>query len=275
MSINKNKWELVWADDFSGTEIDKSKWCYDIGNGYMDNHERGWVAGWGNDELQFYTDGSKNSFIRNGNLVLRAVKETYKGDVNHTIKKFNYTSTRIKTSGLFSKKYGRFEFRVKFPIGKGIWPAIWLMPQNNVYGAWAASGEIDIAEAKGSNPYSVAGTITYGNVWPSMKLSKEIYNFPDDGKISDYHVYVFEWEPGELRWYVDGNLYFTENLWHTIGIGKADYYTYPAPFDQEFYILLNIAVGGHFDGNPDDTTVFPQEMMVDYVKVYEKKGKYS
>ncbi|MBN2531457.1 MAG: family 16 glycosylhydrolase [Spirochaetales bacterium] len=249
-------WTLIWSDEFKRDEIDRLKWTFDIGNGFWFHDE--WVSGWGNEELEYYTDRGENAFIENGMLVIRAVKESYEG--------CSYTSARLKTEGLFGKLYGKFEFRARFPAGKGFWPAIWMEPEIHQYGSWAASGEIDIVEGRGSNPSEVSSAIHFGAEWPDNKHTGETYLFPEGESASDFHIYTLEWEPGELRFYVDGNNYATLNRWYT----RRG--TYPAPFNKKFYIKINLAVGGHFDGNPTEATVFPGLMHIDYVRVYELTG---
>lgn len=256
----KDPWSLVWSDEFNGTELDRSKWTFDLGNGHAVGN-----PGWGNNELEYYTDRSENVKVDSGNLVITAKKETYEG--------YAYTSARIKTKGLFSKKYGKFEIRAKAPTGQGLWPAIWMMPEDDVYGIWAASGELDIMEAWGSKPHKVAGTIHYGAQWPGEASSGKEYEFPNGGTIADYHTYAIEWEPGEIRWYVDGQLSSTKNDWYSRSTGKTQDNAYPAPFDQKFHLLMNLAVGGNFDGDPADTSIFPKSMLVDYVRVYELTGR--
>lgn len=268
------EWKLVWSDEFDGTAIDKTKWDFDIGNGN--------IPGWGNNELEYYTDRAENAFVKDGMLHIVAVKEAFKN--------FKYTSARLKTrkadkGPLFNKLYGKYEFRAKISTGKGIWPAIWLLPQDEKFGGWAASGEIDILEARGQEPNKVLGTLHYGSGWPANTHTGKDFIFPDKGSIADFHVYALEWEPGEMRWYVDGSLYQTQNFWWSSSKrgGKggtkpesdADLNPWPAPFDQTFYIILNVAVGGNFLGNPDPKTEFPAEMVVDYVRVYDKAGGYG
>ncbi|MEK5449735.1 carbohydrate binding domain-containing protein [Paenibacillus sp. FSL R7-0331] len=253
-------WTMVWSDEFNDGSIDPEKWTYDLGDGTAVGN-----PGWGNNELEWYTDDEKNVKEADGNLVITAHKESVNGK--------EYTSSRIKTKGLFSKKYGKFEIRAKAPTGKGLWPAIWMLPENYEYGNWAASGEIDIMEGWGSRPDTVAGTIHYGGFWPDNVYSGKEYVFPDNGTIADYHTYSLEWEPGELRWYVDGVLFQTKNDWYSISVGQPANNAYPAPFNQEFHLLMNLAVGGNFDGNPTPETVFPQSMSVDYVRVYELTGR--
>jgi beta-glucanase (GH16 family) len=278
------EWKLVWSDEFAGQDIDKTKWGFDTSNGFFNYDANTWISGWGNNELQYYTDHADNAFIKDGMLHIRAVKESYSG--------CGYTSARMKTqkkdgSPLFNQKYGRFEFRAKLPTGKGIWPAIWMMPQDNKYGGWAASGEIDIVEARGQEPTKVLGTLHFGSRWPKNTLSEKNYVLPKEGTIADFHIYALEWEPGEIRWYVDGHCYATQNFWWsssklnakgkegTSPLQEADLNPWPAPFDQPFFIIMNLAVGGQFLGNPDKTTVFPATLVIDYVRVYEKVGGYG
>jgi beta-glucanase (GH16 family) len=276
------QWKLVWSDEFDGPEIDKTKWDFDISNGFYDYDANTWVSGWGNNELQYYTNHADNAFIKDGLLHIRAVKESYNG--------CGFTSARLKTrkkdgSSLFSKKYGRFEFRAKLPTGQGVWPALWLMPQDDKYGGWAASGEIDLMEARGQEPNKVLGTLHFGSGWPGNTHISKDYLLPNKGTIADFHVYALEWEPGEMRWYVDGTLSQTQDFWWSSSkmdgkkaakpAKEADLNAWPAPFDQPFYILMNVAVGGKFLGNPNRTTVFPAEMVVDYVRVYDKVGGYG
>jgi beta-glucanase (GH16 family) len=270
-------WKLTWSDEFDGTTIDAKKWAFDRGTGYESPENKAWVAGWGNNELEFYTPRTENAYLKGGMLHIKAIKEAYKGS--------QYTSARLKTKGLFSQKYGRFEFRAQLPTGKGIWPAIWMLPAEEKYGGWAASGEIDIVEARGQEPSKVLGTLHYGSRWPANTHTGKDYVLPDKGTIADFHVYALEWEPGEMRWYVDGHCYQTQNFWWScsdrdgpkgvVPTDESELNPWPAPFDQPFSLVLNVAVGGQFLGNPDKTTTFPAEMVIDYVRVYEKAGGYG
>ena len=272
-----DKWKPVWADEFDGPDIDRKKWDFDRGTGYTAPGSNQWVAGWGNNELEFYTKRPENAFIENGMLHVRAIKESYKGR--------EYTSARLKTRDLFSKKNGRFEFRAKLPTGQGVWPAIWMMPQDDKYGGWAASGEIDVVEARGQEPTKVLGTLHYGSGWPANVHTGKDYVLPDKGTIADFHVYALEWEPGAIRWYVDDKLYETQDFWWSCSdrdgprgvdpVNESELNPWPAPFDQPFYIILNVAVGGDFLGKPDKSTTFPADMVVDYVRVYDKAGGYG
>lgn len=266
---NKSEWSLVWSDEFSGTEIDRSKWTYDIGNWIVDENGNGITPGWGNNEKEYYTDSNENAFIDDGKLIIKAKKEK----VSDQFGTYDYTSAKLKTKGLFSKKYGRYEMKAKLPVGKGLWPAFWMLPEEDKYGSWAASGEIDIVEAWGSRPNTVSGTIHYGEGWPNNKYTGKEFELPAKRGIDKWHTYALEWEPGELRWYVDGELYQTQNKWYSKGKDNAANFSYPAPFDQEFYLVMNLAVGGWFDGEVDETTKFPSQMEVDYVRVYDLKKR--
>jgi beta-glucanase (GH16 family) len=263
---HEEPWSLVWSDEFDGTGtnldtngIDLSKWGYQEGTGTQYG-----LDGWGNNEQQYYT--SDNIKVEEGKLVIEAKSDGRNGKP--------YTSGRLWTSPTMNKKYGKFEARMKLPTGEGIWPAFWMMPKDQAYGGWAASGELDIMEARGRLPGQVDGTIHYGKGWPNNKAVGEHYTFPEGQDMTSFHTYSVEWEPGEIRWYVDGNLYQTQNNWFSQGVGEPDKYAYPAPFDQEFYMILNLAVGGNYDGGrlPVNTD-FPAIMEVDYVRVYDLTGR--
>lgn len=254
----EREWELIWNDEFTGTELDRSKWNMDTGNGFSSGGE--YFPGWGNNESQYYQE--ENVQVRDGNLVIRAEKDSVT-DEHGT---YDFTSGKVQTNGLFSQAYGRFEARMKLPEGQGYWPAFWMMPEEDIYGGWALSGEIDIMENRGSETDEVGAAIHYGGQWPNNSYSGGAYNFPEGQLTTDFNVYSLEWEPGELRWYVNGNLYTRLTDWH------SDNGEYPAPFDQEFFLIMNLAVGGWYGGEPDGTTEFPGELLVDYVRVYEEIG---
>jgi beta-glucanase (GH16 family) len=250
-------WQLAWSDEFNGSSIDSSHWTFDIGTGPP-------FPGWGNNELEYYTSRPQNAYVTNGLLHIVALQESYNGS--------GYTSAKMKTSGLFSKKFGRFEFRARLPAGQGYWPALWLMPQNSAYGGWAASGEIDLMENRGSNPTNVLGTIHYGGTYPNNTHSSgPSYNFPAGDSVTNFHTYALEWATNAIRWYVDDHLYETQTSWWSSSnpTNTSIRNPYPAPFDQPFYIIMNLAVGGNFGGNPNGSTVFPGEMQIDYVRVYD------
>ncbi len=247
------KWELIWSDEFEGSAIDSSKWGYDTG--------RGNPAGWGNSELEYYTDRPENARVENGKLIITALKENFLGQ--------QYTSARMKTRDKGDWTYGRFEIRAKLPTGQGIWPAIWMLPTDNFYGGWAASGEIDIMELIGKEPHKIHATIHYNAQWSNNKSSSAGQYVLTSGIFADdFHVFAFEWEPRAMRWYVDGVLYGSQTTWNAAHDHPVA--AYPAPFDKRFHLLLNLAVGGNWPGNPDTTTTFPQTMEVDYVRVYKQ-----
>jgi beta-glucanase (GH16 family) len=242
-------YELIWHDEFDGTQIATVRWEHEV-NG----------RGGGNNELQYYTDRSENSYVENGMLYIVALKEDYTGPDGTR----QYTSARMRTMNKGDWKYGRFDIRAKLPTGQGLWPAIWMLPTDWVYGGWAASGEIDIMELIGNQPNRVYGTLHYGGIPPANTHSGTYFTLPNGTFVTDFHLFTVEWDSTEFRWYVDGTKYQTQNQWYTQN------QMYPAPFDQRFHLLLNVAVGGNWPGNPDDTTVFPQMMVVDYVRVFRK-----
>ncbi|NNE71062.1 MAG: family 16 glycosylhydrolase, partial [Rhodothermales bacterium] len=241
-------WQLVWADEFDGTEVDAAKWTYQIGDGCPD------LCGWGNGEEQYYTDA--NTIVDGGTLRIEARREDEGGR--------SYTSSRLRTLGKAAFKYGRIELRAKMPRGSGYWPAVWMLPEADVYGGWAASGEIDILEVFGNDPGTVHGTLHYGGESPRNTFKGGSYTLPVRDFSRSFHDFAIEWVPGEMRWYVDGNLYHTARDWYTTEA------RFPAPFDQEFHLLVNVAVGGA-GGDPSNTT-FPQSMEIDYIRVYQSEN---
>lgn len=246
---DEGEWELVWSDGFEGTELDSSKWEYQLGTGA----EYG-LTGWGNNELQFYTGREKNVYLENGHLFITALEENFEG--------MDYTSGRIRTLNKGDWKFGKIEARAKLPEGQGIWPAIWMMPTEQVYGGWPKSGEIDIMELVGHKPSVLHGTVHFGPDWPEneqISASTELQN----GTFGDsFHLFGIEWEEDEIRWYLDGKEY------HRVTSRDLDPFHYP--FNEKFHLIMNLAVGGNWPGNPDSTTVFPQSLIVDYVRVYQK-----
>jgi beta-glucanase (GH16 family) len=271
-----SKWRLVWSDEFDGPDgsaPDPRKWTYDIG---VDDD------GWGNKELEYYTNSPRNGVVRGGNLVITAVKEKYTGpnvqpkgpDENQpagsgtagqgTVTR-DYTSARLKSQGLFSQTYGRFEARIKIPHGQGIWPAFWMLGDDIDRVGWPRSGEIDIMENVGKEPSKVHGSIH--GPGPSGSSTDDMtatYALPTREAFSDaFHIFAVEWEPKVVRFYVDGNLYETAT---PAGLPQRTGWV----FDHPFFVLLNLAVGGDWPGSPDDSTQFPQRMLVDYVRVYAR-----
>ncbi|PXW90955.1 carbohydrate binding protein [Streptohalobacillus salinus] len=259
------EWQLTFEDNFDGTTLDTNKWNYDTGNGFYDGDT--FISGWGNEELEYYQED--NVRLEDGQLIIEGKEESVTDETGT----YDYTSGKIHTKGKFSQTYGRFEAKMSLPAGQGYWPAFWMMPENDVYGTWAASGEIDIMENSGSHPNKIGGAIHYGAKWPNNTYTAKDYLFPAGQDITDMNVYAVEWEPGEIRWYVNDQLFQTLNNWSTTDEDLATKYAYPAPFDQDFYMILNLAIGGWYGGAPDDTTTFPGEMVVDYVRVYERAGE--
>ncbi|GAB2513816.1 cellulase family glycosylhydrolase [Microbulbifer agarilyticus] len=265
---------LVWADEFSGTTIDSLRW----------SHERNCFGG-GNDEAQCYVDSSENSWVSDGLLHIKAIREDIVGPAlmdDHP----NYDASDISGTGTFSSarirsvnkgdwKYGRFEIRVKMPMGQGTWPAVWMLPTAWTYGGWPSSGEIDIVEAvnlKVGGEDRVHATLHFGDVWPGNAKEGTEFRLPGGVNPADgFHTYALEWEQGEIRWYVDDQHYATQTSegWYSAAALEDTH----APFDQEFHLIMNLAVGGNWAGNVNatgvDETVFPQEMQVDYVRVYQ------
>lgn len=256
---------IVWCDEFDGTALDTNCWTCDIGNGFWVSDPGFWVSGWGNNELEYYTSRTQNVYVAGGTLHIVARSENYLG--------FSYTSGRIKSDGLFARKYGWIEFRVKLPGGVGFWPALWMMPQNSPYGGWPNSGEIDVMENDGSRTNQVGGAVHYGGAQGHDVYSSQTFTFTGTTRTTDFHVYGLDWTTNALRWYVDGQLYQSQtNWWSNVGT-SSDTYPYPAPFDQPFYLLMNLAVGGNYLGNPDTNRInasLPGEMLVDYVRVYDQ-----
>ena len=271
-------WTLVWSDEFEGTTLDRSRWEPQLGNGFHDHRSGQWVPGWGNDELQSYTDNPRNLFLQDSCLVIRACRETAPDGCA-------YTSARIRTrsldgDALFSQAYGRFECRARMTAGQGIWPAFWLLPTEERYGGWAASGEIDVMEVVGARPHEVLGSIHFGSGWPHRDHRTVIHPFGEGGSAESFHVYAVEWDPGVIRWLVDGNVYAEQRFWWScsdrdqaggqLPQSAANLNPWPAPFDRPFHLLLNLAIGGGLPGAPDASTPFPAEFVIDYVRVYQR-----
>jgi beta-glucanase (GH16 family) len=245
-------WKLVWSDEFNGANgsaVDSSKWVSETGGG-----------GWGNDELETYTARPENAVQENGNLVIKVLQEKYTGKDGIAR---DYTSARLKTLGKFSQTYGRFEARIKIPRGQGIWPAFWMLGNDIDKPGWPACGEIDIMENIGKEPALVHGTI-HGPGYSGADGLSSTYALPAGQRVADdFHVFAVEWEPNAIRFYTDDHLYATRT---PADLPKGTKWVY----DHPFFLLLNVAVGGGWPGNPDATSVFPQTMLVDYVRVYER-----
>ncbi len=238
-------WKLVWSDEFdgaNGTAIDGSKWKSETGNN----------SGWGNAELEYYTDSVNNCYQDNGNLIIKAIKEKKEG--------FDYTSARIVTQENFDFKYGKIEMKAKLPQGNGIWPAFWMLGSNFDTEGWPKCGEVDIMEHIGKMSQKIHGTLhatgysgSYG-ITGSIKSKSSLYD--------SYHTYSLEWNEEGFKWYFDGKKYHE--------VYKKNIKSGIWPFDSEFFILLNLAVGGYWPGYPDETTQFPQTYTIDYIRVYQQ-----
>ncbi len=269
-------WELVWSDEFDGDKLDSDKWTHEVN-----------CWGGGNQELQCYTAREQNSYVQDGSLYLIARQEIYRGSpLSDTHPDYhadamsaarNYTSARLSTRNKGDWRYGRVEVNARMPQGQGIWPAIWMLPTDSVYGPWPLSGEIDIFEAinlNASHGNEMHGTLHFGSLAPANRQSGSSY-LPMKNIWEYAHTYAIEWEESEIRWYVDDTHFATQTQagWFTqyrngegqrlmIGDGAA-------PFDQPFHLLLNLAVGGHWPGPPNDDTPFPQQIEVNYVRIFQ------
>jgi beta-glucanase (GH16 family) len=246
-------WRLTWSDEFNaadGTAVDPAKWKHDVGG-----------TGWGNGELEYYTDGTRNAVQMGGNLVITA---TTQGAAQYhcTYGTCRYTSARLLTQGLFSQQYGRFEARAQMPTGKGLWPAIWLLGDNISTVTWPACGEIDFMETIGTDISTNHGTLHM----PASYGPSGTFKLPGGASFADaFHTFAIEWEPGTVRFYVDDQLYETRTQ---ASVPAGDTWE----FEHPFFLLVNVAVGGQWPGSPDSTTTFPQTLKVDWVRVYQKDG---
>lgn len=232
-------WNLAWSDEFNGTSINTSNWKYETGG-----------DGWGNNELEYYTNRSENARIENGNLVIEARKENYNG--------MNYTSARLKSQGLKNWTYGKVEARMKLPAGQGVWPAFWMLGENISQVSWPKCGEIDIMEHI-NNESAIHGTIHWDSTGNNTHAQYGAASPNID--VTQYHVYSIEWDASSIKWFVDGTQYLEANIANNIN-GTDE-------FHKPFFILFNLAIGGNWPGNPDGSTPFPAKMYVDYVRVYQ------
>ena len=243
--LEERTWQLTWSDEFegeAGTSPDASKWGYDIGRG--DN-------GWGNQELQYYTDDPKNvSLDGEGNLVITSLRETFGGAP--------FTSARINTKGKFAQKYGRFEARMKTPYGPGLWPAFWMLGSNIDEVSWPQCGEIDIMEMRGQEPNRMYGTLHGPGYSAGLSIAKG-YGLENSRFDTEFHIFAVEWGEDFIDFFVDDFLY--SRLTPEDVPGEWVY-------NNEFFLILNVAVGGTYVGFPVSDTPFPQKMIVDYVRVY-------
>ena len=259
LHTHKGEWALVWADEFEGNTIDFAKWSREENN-----------YGGGNFERQAYRTDPRYSFVKDGKLNIAVYREAHTTTDGKTQP---YSSARLRTLNRGDWKFGRFEIRAKMPNGEGIWPAIWMMPTNSPYGTWAASGEIDIVESRGSKVRETLGALHFGGKWPNNVHLDHTYRFPDKDASEDFHVYALEWNGSEISWFVDGVKWKTRknSEWHsTAAPGNPS-----APYDHHFHLILNVAVDGRFFEKEDQKAdrlpagAFPQVMQVDYVRVYK------
>jgi len=248
---DKTAWTLTWSDEFDqadGSLPDPKKWKLEVGG-----------SGWGNHELEYYTNRALNASVRQGQLVIEARRENFRG--RDRVER-SFTSARLTTQGLFAQAYGKFAARIRIPSGQGMWPAFWLMGQDFAGSNWPECGEIDVMENIGREPSAVHGSM-HGPGYSGKLDFTSTYKKPGGVKISDdFHEFAIEWEPGAVRFFVDDQQYaaFTPSQ---LPAGKK------WVFDHPFFILLNLAVGGDWPGPPDGSTRFPKRMLVDYVRVYQ------
>lgn len=257
------EWQLTWEDNFdgpAGQAPDASKWVYDIGRGPGGD-------GWGNNELQYYTDRPENVALDgDGNLVITALRESFAGAP--------YTSARIKTKGKFDQTYGRWEARIKMPWGPGLWPAFWMLGSNIDQVQWPRCGEIDIMEYRGQEPNIVHGSV-HGPGYSGGSPITKSFSFEDKRFDTDFHIFSIEWGEDYINYFVDGVAYqqITLDDVEALALLQKDGEEFQVEwvFDTPFFILLNVAVGGNYVGFPAQETTFPQQMIVDWVRVYSEK----
>lgn len=240
-----SSWELVWSDEFDGDTVDRSNWTFEVGDGCPS------LCGWGNNELEYYQ--AENATVADGILTITAKEETVRGR--------DYTSARMITKGKHDWQYGRFEMRAKLPRGQGLWPAFWLLGSNIDSVGWPECGEIDIMEYLGNQRNRVHGTI-HGPGYSGGSSVGGQYDIPGRGFDQDFHVFSVEWDVGRIIWSVDGERYQA--------VSGASIPGNRWVFDHPFFLILNLAVGGHWPGPPDASTVFPQTFEIDYVRVYRR-----
>ena len=236
-------YQLLWSDEFSGNTLNTQNWTFDIGNN----------NGWGNQELEYYTSRINNVFVSSGNLIIEADQESYQGS--------NYTSARIKTEGIQQFTYGRIDIRAKLPVAHGMWPALWMLGSNISTVPWPGCGETDIMELVGSAPSQVTGSMH----WQQSNATEGTYNNNYDLSSGDFsqqfHVFSLLWQHDSVQFFEDDNLYVDGSI---ANVTSGTY-----PFNLPFFFIFNVAVGGDWPGAPDNTTIFPQRMFVDYVRVFE------
>ena len=271
--IDIDGYKLVFHDEFEGSRVDLTKWAFQSGTNIDGNPNNAW----GNQEAQYYKDD--NAPVSDGTLKITAKRERAEFTWDGRQYFQEYTSARLRTHGKFSAKYGRFEARIKSPAITGLWPAFWMMPEMDIYGGWPRSGEIDIMEAKGRLPNQVGQAIHFAmpdeqhNYHHRYIHNVDNYTFPNGGRIDEFHTYRLDWSPKQMEWFVDNELIYSVHVdsWKNnfaSSQGSAD-----APFDHEFHMLLNLAVGGMFDEHKLPSEDFVSAAMeIDYVRVWQKIG---
>ena len=245
-----SKYKLLWADEFEGEKLDESIWKRELRD-----------PGWTNNELQRYTDSESNGFMRDGKFVIKGIED----------ENGNYSSCKLRAQDSKAFKYGKIEARAKVPEGKGLWPAIWMMPKDeSYYGQWPKCGEIDIMEVLGHDTKKAYGTVHYGE--PHAEKQGTV-TLTEGTFASDYHTYTVEWNPDSIEWFIDGTSYLKVNDWFSKAEGE-DEKAFPAPFNQDFCIQINLAIGGDWPGNPEKGASYMSnaEFEIDYVRVYQKSS---
>ena len=248
----KKGWDITWHDEFEGELLDLDKWSHEVGG-----------HGFGNNELQYYTNDTTNSFVSNGMLTIRAQFEPAGVGSSNNLR--NFSSARLRTVGKGDWRYGRIDVRAKIALGQGIWPAIWMLPSDWKYGGWPKSGEIDIMEHVGFDEGRIHGSVhteSYNHMINTQRSNSKLISEVKES----FHIYSIEWNIDKINFFIDDIQHFSfEND------NKNNYKTWP--FNEKFHLLINVAVGGNWPGSPDNTTIFPSEMKVDYVRVYKQQEK--
>jgi len=237
-------YNLAWSDEFDGSTLDEASWTFEIGDGCAEG-----ICGWGNNELQIYSDSPDNLVVADGSMTITARPEA------------PFSSSRIITRDKREFQFGRIDIRARLPRGQGIWPAIWMLGSNLDEVGWPAAGEIDIMELVGHEAQTSHGTAHWGNPGEGSQSSSRRFDIGEDFA-ERFHVFTLLWKQNSLQWYVD------ETLFHEIDNTTTQGFAYP--FNQDFFFVMNVAVGGNWPGSPDDTTVFPQTMEVDYIRVFQE-----
>jgi len=254
-------WRLVWQDEFdgpAGTAPDAGRWRFETGDGCASGN-----CGWGNNEREYYTaDRANVALTGDGSLAITA--RVAPAGLRCYYGACRYTSAKLSTRGLYEPSYGRVEARIRLPRGQGLWPAFWMLGSGFPALPWPACGEIDIMEFRGSRPGEMSSAM-HGPGYSGDTPFVHRFGWPEVALSSDFHRYAAEWEPGQVRFYVDDVLHYTVNRSATSTLGEW-------AFDHPFYIILNLAVGGHFDRDPESDAIFPATLLVDYVRAYSPAG---